>query len=147
LIGRGIGQRKLYIWVARLAGVVRAWHVLQVHDAVPDMVRLHRGGWFRGPISHRFFVRAILLDAVLLPVSGWFFAAVAHAGQREIDLVSWLLLAMFYPALWWLGYEVDHLSQVNSNQMPVKGRVTNPLGLLLLAVATGVGFWKSKQET
>jgi hypothetical protein len=105
-------QRKLYIWVAGLlglAGIVLAVHVLWVNDSVPATVTLRIGRNTVHSVSRASFVGAILVDASLLPVICWFFAVVAHAGRIEIDKLSWLFVAAFYLALWWLGFEVDHV--------------------------------------
>lgn len=85
-------QRKLYIWVAALlglAGIVLALHVRLAGDSLPLIVKLPERGWFPHSVSRAFFVRATQVDAFLLPVPCWFFAAVAHAGRIEIDMFSW----------------------------------------------------------
>ncbi len=150
-----IVQRKLYIWVAGLLGLpglALAVHVLWVNDSAPAIVTLRTWRHSGHSVSLASFVRAILVDAFLLPVICWFFAAVAHAGRIEIDMFSWLFVAAFYLALWWLGFEVHHayLYQI-SNRTPEgirlpTGAITDPLGVLAVAVASGFIFWKWKQE-
>ena len=135
-----------------LAGIVLALHVLQVDDSLPAIGKLPGQGWFPHSVSRAFFVRATLVDALLLPVTCWFFAAVAHAGRIEIDMFSWLFVLVFYLALWWLGFEVDHVYvyQINNRQaggviLPT-GTIANPLGLWAGAVVIGSMFWRWKQE-
>lgn len=148
-------ERKLYIWVAALlglAGIALALHVLWVYDSIPAIVTLPMRRWSLHSFSRASFVRAIIVDAFLLPVICWFFATVAHAGRIQIDMSSWLFMAVFYLALWWLGYVVDHayLYQISDRssegRILLNGTIANPLWLLAMAVATGFTFWKWKQE-
>lgn len=144
-------HRKLYIWVAALlglAGIVLVLQVLRVNDSVPAIVNLPGRYWPTHLVSRAFFIRAILVDAFLLPVTCWVFAAVAHAGQIEIDIFSWLFVAAFYGAFLWLGFEVDHvyLYQTPEGANLPTSAISNPLWLLAVAVATGLSFWKWKQQ-
>jgi len=72
-------------------------------------------------------------------------------GRVEIDMLSWLFLAVFYLAPWWVGFEVDHVGLYQiSNRTPdgisLVGLIRHPLEVLAMAVAIGLGSWNLKQE-
>jgi len=53
-------------------------------------------------------------------------------GRVEIDMLSWLFLAVFYLAPWWVGFEVDHVGLYQiSNRTPdgisLVGLIRHPL--------------------
>jgi L-lactate permease len=89
---------------------------------------------------HRLF-----LGLFMLPLICAMFGFVAHRG-RAVDFVSWFFLAAFYVALWWFRWEVTQLINAPATGVRV-GSVTDPLEVLLLAVATGFGFWRWKQAS
>ncbi len=143
-------ERKLYPWILLLlgvAGIALAMHVLRIKDSIPATVKLYGRAGYSYSVSRDFYVRAIFLDAFLLPVVCGVFALVAHAG-REIDMVSWFFVAGFYLAFWWLGWQVDHLQPISGPQTGAFffTNFSNPLSLLAFAIGTGLGFWKWKQD-
>jgi len=141
-------ERRLYILVSAMvafAGLVLALHLLRIQDAIPPMVRI-RGRGYSYLVSHHYYVASMLLSAMLLPVLCAVFGYVAHAG-REIDVVSWFFVGGFYVAMWWLSWEADHAYQMTAHMSGIRvGSVSNPLAMLGLAIATGLGFWKWKQD-
>lgn len=142
-------ERRLYIVVSGLvafAGFVLAMHVLRIENAIPLTLKLH-GRDYGYTVSRDYYVRAMLLNAVLLPILCALFAYVAHIG-REIDVVSWLFVGGFYAALWWLAWEADHAYQMNATNLSGirVGSVSNPAYMLGVAIAAGLGFWKFKQD-
>ena len=142
-------ERKLYIWfsgLVALAGIVLALHLLRIEDSIPPFVKL-QGRHSGFSVSRDHYVRTMLLAAFLLPVICWLFSFVAHVG-REIDIVSWIFVAGFYAAIWWLSWEVDHAYQINDPRPVgfVVGSVSDPTSLLLFAIGAGLGFWKWKQD-
>ena len=142
-------ERRLYIVVSGLvafAGFVLAMHVLRIESSLPPMVRLNGRGYGYS-VSRDYYVRTMLLSAVLLPVLCAFFGYVAHVG-REIDVVSWIFVGGFYAAIWWLAWQADHAYQMNaSNMSGIRvGSVSNPATMLGVAIVAGLGFWKFKQD-
>jgi hypothetical protein len=142
-------ERRVYILVSGLvgfAGFVLAMHLLRIENSIPPVVRLHgRNSYFA--VSRDYYVRAMLLNAVLLPILCGLFGYVAHVG-REIDVVSWIFVGGFYVAMWWLAWEADHAYQMNATDLSGirVGYVSNPAYMLGVAIAAGLGFWKFKQD-
>jgi hypothetical protein len=142
-------ERRLYIVVSGLvafAGFVLAMHVLRIEDTIPVTIKLH-GRHYGYSMSRVYYVRTLLMSAVLLPVLCALFGYVAHLG-REVDVVSWIFVGGFYVAIWWLAWEADHAFQISATNMRgiSVGSVSDPLGLLGFAVAASLGFWKFKQD-
>ena len=142
-------ERRLYILVSALvafAGLVLAIHLLRIEDSIPAMVTI-RSRNYSYAVTRHYYVAAVLLNALLLPLICALFGYVAHVG-REIDVVSWFFVSGFYVAIWWLGWEADHAYQMSAAQMSGirVGSVSNPLAMVGFAAATGLGFWKWKQD-
>ena len=142
-------ERRLYILVSALvafAGLVLALHLLRIQGSIPAMVRI-RGRGYSYSVSHHYYMASMLLSAMLLPVICAVFGYVAHAG-RQIDVVSWFFVIGFYVAIWWLSWEADHAYQMALPHMSgiSVGSVSNPLAMLGIAIAAGLGFWKWKQD-
>ena len=142
-------ERRLYILVSAMvafAGVVLALHLLGMQESIPSMVRI-RGRGYSYSVSRHYYVASLLLNALLLPVLCAVFGYVAHLG-RQVDVVSWFFVIGFYVAIWWLSWEADHAYQMAVPHMPgiSVGSVSNPVGMLGVAVGAGLSFWKWKQD-
>jgi hypothetical protein len=143
-------DRKLYICfvgMLAVAGGALAMHLLRMQDPIPAVLEMHsRYGIYN--VTRHYLEHSILLDAFLLPIVCAIFAFVAHLG-RETDIISWVFVGGFYVAFWYLAWEADHafLATVpNPREISVTYPVSSPVGLLLFAIAAGLGFWKWKQD-
>ena len=143
-------ERKLYIWICGLlaaAGLALAVEVLRIEDSIPPILDIN-GRYVSYTTTRHFYVHAILLNAFCLPIICALFAFTAHVG-RQIDIVSWFYVGGFYLALWYLGWEAHHAHPAvvpNPRAITVMQPMSNPIDLLALAVAAGLGFWKWKQD-
>lgn len=143
-------ERRLYnsfVGLLGVAGCILALRLLWVWNSIPALV-MGRSRFHRYFISKNYYVSAVLIDALLLPVVCAFFAYVAHLGM-QLHIVSWLFVAGFYGLFGWLWSDVS--SSLHQGLAPrvatgFSPGVRSPFFFLFVGAAAGVGFWRWKQS-
>jgi len=143
-------ERRLYnsfVGLLEVVGSALALRLLWVWNSIPALV-MGRSRFHPYFISRNYYVSAVLIDALLLPVVCVFFAYVAHLGM-QLHIVSWLFVAGFYGLFGWLWSDVS--SSLHQGLAPrvatgFSPGVRSPFFFLFVGAAAGVGFWRWKQS-